>query len=293
MTTPLVAEEVTKRYGNGTWALRELSLTISAGTITALVGPNGAGKSTLMKAWIGFERPTGGRVLVNGIDPWRRGGRRQAIPHTAYVPQEVALYRDLSVNQHLELVSTLRRELDAQKARHRLADLGIDSTVRAAELSGGQRAQLSLALALASGGQILILDEPLANLDPLARREFLQLVRSEVRSAGLTAVLSSHVITDVEEACDAIIVLAAGKRLLEGRVDAIVASHAVVDGGGDTGASHVGTFPGPAGRPLGLVHCGGGTPAGARQASLEEVVLGYLASTRREPTDNADRAPAW
>lgn len=285
-TPPLSAADVVKRYGRKSLALRKLDLEVRRGSVTALVGPNGAGKSTLMKAWVGFERPTSGRVLIDGIDPWQRGGRREAIPRIGYVPQDVALYRDLTVAQHLTLVAGLRRAFDRSAAEARLGDVGIDIDAVAGELSGGQRAQVSLALALASGGHILILDEPLASLDPLARREFLQLVREHAQREARTTVLSSHVVTDVQEVCDHLVVLASGNKVLDAPISETLASHAIADSESAVVAGiEVSGFPGPTGQTLRLIRTGAERPANVRAATLEEVVLGYLAVGRRNKSD--------
>ena len=163
---------------------------IPSGGITALVGPNGAGKSTLIKGWIGFERPTAGRLEVQGIDPWR--DRVAAVGRLAYVPQAASLYRDLTVADHLALGATLRRGFDRAGAAERLDALAIPLGARAGELSGGQQAQVGLALALGTWAPVLLLDEPLASLDPLARREFLAVLVDAVRTTGATALLVAH-----------------------------------------------------------------------------------------------------
>ena len=205
MTDGFEAHGLGKRYRRRQWALRDVDVSVPAGSITALVGPNGAGKSTLIKAGIGFERPTAGRVFVDGVDPWKERGR--AIRRVGYVPQSPSLYRELTVDDHVRLAATLRRGFDVDLARRRLDQLAIPLTSRADELSGGQQAQVGLALALGTRAPVLLLDEPLASLDPLARREFLHVLVDAVRADGATALLSSHVITDIEQACDRLLVL--------------------------------------------------------------------------------------
>jgi ABC-2 type transport system ATP-binding protein len=273
----LVAHGVGKRYRRGRpWALRDVDFTVPRGSITALVGPNGAGKSTLIKGCIGFERPTAGRLVVDGVDPWRdRGG---AVRRVGYVPQAASLYRELTVDDHLAMALAYRPRFDRPHAEARLRDLDIPLAARADELSGGQQAQVGLALALGTRAPVLLLDEPLASLDPLARREFLHVLVASVRSEGSTALLSSHVITDIEQACDRLLVLGGGRKLLDLSIAEACATHRVVaddealDGGGV-----VGRFPGPVGEPLALV-VGGSGPG--RLATLEEVVLGHLAAGR-------------
>lgn len=282
--TPMLrAAGLQKRYRGGTLAIEGLDLAIAAGTVTALVGPNGAGKSTLIKAWVGFERPSRGRVEVGGVDPWRH--RAAALEMVGYVAQSPALYRELTVEDHLALARTLRPAFDGALARRRLEELAIPLDALAERLSGGQRAQVSLALALGTHAKALLLDEPLASLDPLARREFLHVVSASVRAEGSTVLLSSHVITDIQQACTHLVVLGGGRKLLDAAIDASVAGHGVVEGWETApGEAVVGRFRGPDGDPLSLVR--GGAAPGSRPATLEEVVLGYLAAGR-EPGEGA------
>ena len=278
----LETHDIGKRYGRRRWALRHVDIAVPDGSITALVGPNGSGKSTLLKAWVGFEKPTEGHLTVDGVDPWRdRGG---AIERLGYVPQAPSLYRELTVEDHVTMATTLRPGFDPVVARRRLDDLDIPLTSRADELSGGQQAQVGLALALGVRAPVLLLDEPLASLDPLARREFLHVLTDAVRADGSTALLSSHVITDIEQACDRLLVLGGGSVLLDLSIAGAIAEHSVVEEVGPGGTvpvisgTVVGVFPGPAGERLSLVR---GDGAGGRPATLEEVVLGHLAAARK------------
>jgi ABC-2 type transport system ATP-binding protein len=282
----LEAFGLAKRYSRGVWALKDVDLEIPGGSVTALVGPNGAGKSTLIKAWVAFERPTAGRVAVAGIDPWRE--RSAALTHVGYVPQSPALYRELNVEEHLSLAASLRRGFDDGYARRRLDELGIPLGARTAELSGGQQAQVGLALALGTRADVLLLDEPLASLDPLARREFLHVVTDSVRSDGTTALLSSHIITDVQQACDRLIVLGGGRKLLDDSIQRAVARHriGVVDPS-RTDVTRVASFPGEEGQMLTLVRSDLAPDSWLRTATLDEVVMGYLASGRRPATERA------
>ena len=265
----LETHDIGKRYGRRRWALRHVDIAVPDGSITALVGPNGSGKSTLLKAWVGFERPTEGHLTVDGVDPWRdRGG---AIERLGYVPQAPSLYRELTVEEHVTMATTLRPGFDPAVARRRLDDLDIPLTSRADELSGGQQAQVGLALALGVRAPVLLLDEPLASLDPLARREFLHVLIDAVRADGSTALLSSHVITDIEQACDRLLVLGGGRGAAR-PVDRRRARRAFGgrgwsgrwDGAGITGTV-VGVFPGPAGERLSLVR-GDGRAGGRRRS---------------------------
>ena len=289
MQTPsaiLETHALAKRYGRRTWALTGIDLSIPRGGITALVGPNAAGKSTLIKTWVGFERPTRGGVTVAGIDPWR--DRSGALAHLGYVPQSPSLYDGLSVEDHLELALQLRPSFDRAYARKRLDELGIPADQRARSLSGGQQAQVALALALGTRAEILLLDEPLASLDPLARREFLHVLTDAVRADGATALLSSHIVTDVEQSCDRLVVLGVGRILLHDTVADALASHWIATDGAATPDAAIATFAGPAADRLTLVHnAQPATAAGLRPASLEEVVIGYLASSRAAPRELA------
>ncbi len=280
---------ITGHFGSGRWAIRHVDLTVPDGSITALVGPNGAGKSTLLKAWVGFERPTEGHLIVAGVDPARHRGR--AIRRVGYVPQSPSLYRELSIADHVALAATLRDGFDVELARRRLDELGIPHASRADTLSGGQQAQVGLALALGTRAPVLLLDEPLASLDPLARREFLRVLVDAARESGTTVLLSSHVITDIEQACDRLLVLGAGRTLLDLPIAGAIASHRVVSTDAlialDGSSRFVGRFPGPAGEPLALV---AGDVAVGRSATLEEVVLGHLAAGRLAP-GTASRSP--
>jgi ABC-2 type transport system ATP-binding protein len=271
MTHPVLeTHQLAKRYRRGVWALQGIDLELPAGGITALVGPNAAGKSTLIKTWVGFEKPTRGSVRVAGIDPWR--DRSTALAKLGYVPQSPALYDGLSVEDHLDLARQLRPSFDREYARSRLAQLDIPAARGARSLSGGQQAQVALALALGTRAPILLLDEPLASLDPLARREFLHVLTDAVRGDGATALLSSHIVTDVEQACDRLIVLGVGRVLLHDTVAAALEAHSI------SSIEHpnaVGSFGAPDGSRMYLVR-----GSADRAATLDEVVLGYLASGR-------------
>jgi ABC-2 type transport system ATP-binding protein len=287
MTAVLEANGFGKRYRRRTWALRGVDLTVPEGTITALVGPNGSGKSTLIRAWIGFERPTEGRLGTGGIDP--QADRAAAVARVGYVPQSPSLYGTLTVAEHLTLATTLRHAFDAALAAHYIERLSIPLSALASELSGGEQAQVGLALALGTRARILLLDEPLASLDPLARREFLHVLVDAVRSEGHTALLSSHVITDIEQACDRLIVLGKGHTLLDLSISEALAHHRVIEGTPTTAIDAdrvVGSFPSAAGDGLTLVRVPVAQALAAeasvegRRATLEEVVIGHMAAGR-------------
>jgi len=282
-----------KRYRRGSWALRGVDLVVPERSITALVGPNGSGKSTLIRSWIGFEGATEGRLVTGGVDPGR--DRAAAVARVGYVPQSPSLYRDLTIAEHISLAGTLRDGFDEPMAARYVGRLSIPLGARAGELSGGEQAQVGLALALATRAPILLLDEPLASLDPLARREFLHLMVEAVRAAEATALLSSHVITDIEQACDRLIVLGKGHTLLDLPVAEALAHHRVIEGDAAVAAAAVGaaavigSFPAPAGQPLSLVRTAAVAQVGiepvGRPATLEEIVIGHLAAGRRRAND--------
>jgi ABC-2 type transport system ATP-binding protein len=272
----LSAYGLTKRYRlRGRPALQDVEVEVPTGSITALVGPNGAGKTTLLRTWVGFERPSRGHVLVRTDDPWT--SRKEAISSIAYVPQSHALYRGLSVGDHIELARSLRPGFDVASARSRIQRLRIVLDQQATTLSGGQRAQVLLAIGLATRAPILILDEPLATLDPLARREFLSVLQSAVFDDGRTAVLSSHIVSDIEAVCDRIVMLVDGRVRLNDTIARAVGSHSVWPEREAPTATFVGTFPIMSG--AGLTVCLE-PPAGlGRAATLEEVVMAYLAAS--------------
>jgi ABC-2 type transport system ATP-binding protein len=286
----MAAHGLSKRFGRRI-ALDAVDLALPTGSVTALVGPNGAGKTTLIRVCMAFERPNAGRVEVDGVDPWRH--RSAALRRVGYVPQTPAVYRGLNVEDHLAMTRSLHSGFDAEYARRRLKQLGIPLDQRADSLSGGQAAQLGLAVALGTRAKVLLLDEPLANLDPLARREFIQVLRDAIQADGSTALLSSHIVTDVEDACDRLVVLGAGKILLDCPLEEARQTHRLTDADRPpAGATAVGSFAGKGGGRLTLWRLaadeGGTSGRGSKRgkgsrseaASLEDVVLGYLAAGR-------------
>jgi ABC-2 type transport system ATP-binding protein len=280
--SPLVADRFGRRYRqNRPWAVRDLSLAIPAGSITALVGPNGAGKSTLIRACLAFERPDEGRLVVNGFDPQR--SRAAAVDTVGYVPQGIALYRNLTIGDHFDFARIARRAFDRAYALRRITAVGLTENRPVGDLSGGEQAQVALALALGTRAPLFLLDEPLANLDPLARRDFLTALVADVRADGATAVLSSHIVTDVEQACDRLVVLAGGRLVLDIGVADARAAHRTISADELQGRAAIGAFTGPRGEDLALIRDG----AVGREASLEEIVLGYLASARTALRDAA------
>lgn len=223
MNTALETSGLGKRYGR-TWALRDCSLTLPAGRVAGLVGPNGAGKTTLLHLAVGLLRPDAGSVRV--LD----GAPRQMLPQIGFVAQETPLYRDFNAADLITMGRKLNKRWDSGLARERLERLRIPLDRKVGKLSGGQRAQVALALALAKQPELLLLDEPVASLDPLARREFLQALMGSVAEDGTTVLLSSHLVADLERVCDYLIVLNESRVQVLGGVDDLLAGHKVLIG---------------------------------------------------------------
>jgi ABC-2 type transport system ATP-binding protein len=205
-----------------TWALRDCTLAIPQGRVVGLVGPNGAGKTTLLRLAAGMLSPTCGTITALGERP--AAGPAQ-LARVGFVAQDTPVYARMTVADHLCLGAWLNPGWDGDLAWHRIGQLGMNPKQRAGSLSAGQRAQLALTLALAKRPELLILDEPVASLDPLARREFLRGLMEAVAGHGLSVVLSSHLIADLERVCDHLVVLVASQVRVSGEVSALLASH--------------------------------------------------------------------
>ncbi|GAB3984640.1 ABC transporter ATP-binding protein [Actinoallomurus acanthiterrae] len=229
MSAAIEASGLGKRYGR-TWALRDCSLAIPSGHVVGLVGPNGAGKTTLLSLAVGLATPTTGQVRVAGGRP---AGSAAALDAVAFVAQEAALYRNLSVADMLRVGRSLNRRWDDRRAGGRLAELGIPLEKKVGTLSGGQRSQVALTLALAKCPELLILDEPLAALDPLARHDFTAALMAAVAEDGVSVVFSSHVVTELERVCDYAVVVHGGRIQVSGEVEDLVAGHHVLTGPAD------------------------------------------------------------
>jgi ABC-2 type transport system ATP-binding protein len=215
-----------KRYGTA-WALRGCSLAIPAGHVVGLVGPNGAGKSTLLNLAAGLVPPSEGTITVLGGQP---PGSPAALDGIAFVAQDMPLYKNLSAADMLHLTRNLNRHFDQRYAQTRLADLGIPLGRRAGKLSGGQQAQLALTLALARRPRLLVLDEPVAMLDPIARHDFMATVLAAAADEGVSVLLSSHVLTELERTVDYLVLLSRGQVQLAGEVDDLLANHRILTG---------------------------------------------------------------
>jgi ABC-2 type transport system ATP-binding protein len=221
MTAVLQAQGLGKRYGRR-WALTDCTLEIPPGHVVGLVGPNGAGKTTLLSLASGQIAPTTGSIRVLGGRP---GASPAQLAKVGFVAQGTPTYAGLSVEDHLRLGARLNPGWDDTLARGRIRRLGLDFSHRAGELSGGERAQLALTVGVAKRPELLILDEPVASLDPLARREFLQDLMEAVAEQELSVVLSSHLVSDLERVCDYLIVLVASRVQLAGDIDTLLATH--------------------------------------------------------------------
>ncbi len=220
MNTVIEASGLGKRYGRRQ-ALADCTLAVPAGRVTGLVGPNGAGKTTLLQLAAGLLTPTSGTITVLGERP---GGTPAQLARVG-VAQDAPVYPGLSVAGHLRMGAWLNPTWDGELAERRIGQLGLDPRQRAGSLSGGQRAQLALTLAAAKRPELLLLDEPVASLDPLARREFLQGLMETVAEHGASVVLSSHLIADIERVCDYLIVLTGSRVRIAGETEELLASH--------------------------------------------------------------------
>jgi ABC-2 type transport system ATP-binding protein len=226
MTAAIETRGLSKRYRKVT-ALTDCAITVPEGRISALIGQNGAGKTTLLRVLAGLARPSGGDVAVLGGTPCQDPAFLAGI---GFVAQEIPLYRRLSAADHIAVGAHLNPRWDADSVRQRLISLNIPLSQKVGTLSGGQRAQVALSLALAKRPRLLLLDEPVASLDPLARRQFLARLAEAVAAGGLTVVLSSHLVADLERVCDHLILLAASQVQLCGDIDTLLAEHQVLIG---------------------------------------------------------------
>jgi ABC-2 type transport system ATP-binding protein len=226
VTDAIETRGLTKRYRRVA-ALSDCTLSVPEGRISALVGPNGAGKTTLLRLLAGLAAPTAGQATVLG------GAPRQEPAYLAeigFLAQEIPLYRRLTARDHIGIGAHLNPRWDGESVRDRLGGLKIPLDRPVGTLSGGQRAQVALALTLAKRPRLLLLDEPLAALDPLARRDFVAALAEAAAGGDLTIVLSSHLIADIERVCDHLILLAASRVQLCGDIETLLAGHRILVG---------------------------------------------------------------
>jgi ABC-2 type transport system ATP-binding protein len=280
MTVVIETSGLTKRYRRVT-ALSDCATSVPEGRISALVGPNGAGKTTLLRLLAGLAAPTAGHAAVLGRTPSQDPAYLAEI---GFLAQEIPLYRRLTVQDHIGIGAHLNPRWDADSVRSRLGGLRIPLDRRVGTLSGGQRAQIALALTLAKRPRLLLLDEPLAALDPLARRNFLAALAAAVAGGDLTVVLSSHLIADIERVCDHLILLASSQVQVCSDIETVLAEHRILVGPRkDTTAiarTHVVVREDTTARQSTLlVRLNGPVidPAWTvEEANLEEIVLGYM-----------------
>lgn len=309
--TAIEATGLGKRYGAGGrfgtygksrkqrehWALRNCSFRIPAGRVCALVGPNGAGKSTLLALAAGLLAPTKGAVRILGTDP------ATARERLAYVAQDKPLYPQLTIAQTLRMGRELNPERWDEEAAGRIMEGGgLDSGARVRTLSGGQRTRVALALALGKRPELLLLDEPMADLDPLARQQLMGALLGEAAEHGTTVVISSHILTELADACDYLLLVDDGQVRLGGEIDDLIGAHRVVTGPAGDLAPHAVVESRTSGRGLtALVRPDGPLDDSwqAHDPSLEELLLAHLRSPDAPPlltpsaearTDRTDRA---
>jgi ABC-2 type transport system ATP-binding protein len=292
------AHALGKRYGD-TWALRECTLAVPEGRVAALVGPNGAGKTTLLNLAVGLTDPTSGSVSVLG---GRRAGSLAALDSIAFVAQNAPLYKNLSVGDMLHLTRNLNRYFDHPWAEARLAELDIPQQRKAGNLSGGQQAQLALTLALARRPRLLVLDEPMAMLDPVARHDFMARVMTAKDEDGLSVVLSSHVLAELERVADYLVLVSAGRLQVADEVDHLVARHRLLTGPADgadrfterTGVVHGWRGEGQARLLIRTDESTFPVPPGWKEhpVTLEELTLAYLRQSGAAATGPAPRLEA-
>jgi ABC-2 type transport system ATP-binding protein len=221
VTAVLQTSGLGKQYGRR-WALRDCTLSIPAGKVVGLVGPNGAGKTTLLHLAVGLLEPTSGTIDVLGSRP---AASPAQLGRVGFVAQDTPSYATLSVADHLRLGGWLNPGWNSEQADRRIEQLGLDPRQRAGKLSGGERAQLALTLAIAKRPELLILDEPVASLDPVARRDFLRGLMEVVAEHCVSVVLSSHLVADLERVCDYLVVLVNSRVQVAGEIDQLLASH--------------------------------------------------------------------
>lgn len=285
MATAIQTKSLGKRYGSF-WALENCNISVPEGCVSALVGPNGAGKSTLLKLLTGLSSATAGESEVLGKTPRQN---EDFLSDIGYLAQEIPLYKSLNAADHIKMGAHMNRRFDKSFVQNRLKELAIPLGRPVGKLSGGQRAQVSLALALAKKPKLLLLDEPVAALDPLARHDFLSSLAQAVADGGLTVVMSSHLLADLERVSDHVIVLAAGKTQLCDDIETVLNEHKLLVG------PHSGTkdlddsvnvihetHTAKQSTLLVRVEKGAKVPSGwqAQEPNIEEIILAYMGQAK-------------
>jgi ABC-2 type transport system ATP-binding protein len=290
---PLEVRELGKRFRRE-WSLRDCTLTIPEGAIVGLAGPNAAGKSTLLALATGLLAPTEGSIEVLGRDPLREP---EVLAEIGYVAQGAPLYRSFTVEETIEFARRTNAGWDDEIVGDLVSQMGARTKV--GSLSSGERARLALAVALGKRPKLVLLDEPFAGLDPLAGREFLQLLMDGVADTAATVVIASHVIADIERVCDHIVLLADGRVRLEGDVEELLESHRILMGprrplGNIRGVSSV-VRERHSGRQLTLLVLSDGPIVDASwtvdRVDLEELLLAYMAPERLPNPAPPERLP--
>jgi len=282
MNGSLETHALGKRFRRG-WALRDCTVRIPEGSIVGLAGPNGAGKSTLLELAVALLEPSEGSVSVLGRNPW---SDPTVVAEIVYVAQGAPLYRSFTVGENLELARRTNARWDPAVASELLVRLS--SQTKVAALAEGDRSRLALALALSKRPSLLLLDEPFSRLDPLAGREFLQLLMDGVAETEATVVIASHVVADLERVCDRIVLLSEGHVRLEGEVEELLDTHRLLSGarrplGTIRGVSEI-VRERHSGRQLTLLVRGAGPIVDPSwvvdKVGLEELLLAYMAPER-------------
>jgi ABC-2 type transport system ATP-binding protein len=283
MSAVLAFDAVGHRYGRDRWALEDCTLAVPAGRVVALVGPNGAGKTTLLNIAAGLLRPTAGTATIAGQPPER------GLARIGYVAQDAPLWPRLRVADVLDIGRCMNPRFDWDLATTRVRTFDIAERARISTLSGGQRAQVALSLVLAKRPELLLLDEPLANLDPLARRDFLTSMFASCADDGVAVVFSSHVIAELERICDYLVVLRNGRLQVAGDIEELRARHRVVSGPADWPQRMripVVSSRRTAERTVALVRLNGalaGLGLDEAPPTFDELALGYLAASPPPP----------
>ena len=287
MIYALETHALSKDYGRAS-ALKDCSLKVPLGTVTGLVGPNGAGKSTLLNLAMGLLTPSQGEILVCGYHPVKEA--KALLPKVGFVAQDHALYKSFTVREMLAVGQRLNAHWDESFAFQRLSQLEIPLQLQVSKLSGGQQAQVALIMALAKRPELLLLDEPVASLDPLARREFQQLLMNAVAEEGLTVILSSHNVADLERFCDYLVILSSAHVQVEGYVEKLLKTHKLLIGPRDRAHSMLekhpvitSSFTEKQATLLVNLQFPLHDPAwGIQDVSLEDLILAYLTQTKVE-----------
>lgn len=289
----LLAIGLGRQYRRG-WALRDCSFRLPAGSVCALVGPNGAGKTTLMSMAADLLPSSAGEVTVFGRTPHAAA----ACGRVAFLAQDKPLYARFTVAEMLRMGRELNPGWDQAGATRMVAAGDVPLKARVNSLSGGQRTRVALAMAFGKRPDLLLLDEPMSDLDPLVRHEMMRMLAAEAAERGTTVLMSSHLLAEMEGVCDWLLTITGGRVRLAGEIDELLAAHAHVvtvhDGPGlppELGA-HTVVETRATGRQLtALIRPNGLLPAhwDVRWPTLEEMMLSYLRSSEAPPllTDDA------